>query len=67
MLSVVIFAALWPFANGPLEGHTLANLGSGHGITESDMLSVLAFVIAAVQVVRLGRRTPDLATGPPIE
>lgn len=56
ILAVVIFAALWAFANGPLEGRTLAHLTPGHGVTASDMISVLAVVIATVQAVRVRRR-----------
>ncbi len=50
--SVLVFAVLWPLVNKPLEGSTLLLLGDDHGITESDLLSVLAVVVAAVQVVR---------------
>ncbi len=53
ILAVVVFAAIWPFANGELEGATLVVLGDDHGITDSDLLSVFAFVIAAVQLARL--------------
>ncbi len=54
ILSVLVFAVLWPFVNGRLEGRILAVLSPGHGITESDLLSVLAVVVVTVQV---GRKT----------
>lgn len=56
MLSLAAFGALWPFANGPLEGHTLVSLGKGHGITASDLLSVLAAIVLIVQAGRLAAR-----------
>ena len=52
ILSVILFAVIWPVTNGPLEGHTLMVLAHGHGITVSDMLSVVAITVAAVQGVR---------------
>ena len=52
ILSVILFAVIWPVTNGPLEGHTLMVLGQGHGITVSDMLSVVAITVATVQGVR---------------
>lgn len=53
--ALVVFGALWPFANGPLEGHTLIVISETdvHGITTSDLLSVLAAVVAVVQVDRM--------------
>ena len=55
VLALVVFGAIWPFVNGPLEGHTLFVIsgGEGHGITTSDLLSVLAAVVVAVQVDRM--------------
>jgi hypothetical protein len=53
ILSVVVFAALWPFANNSFEGRTIVVLSHTHGITTHDLLSVLAVVVAAVQVVRI--------------
>ena len=52
ILSVILFAVIWPATNGTLEGHTLMVLAHGHGITVSDMLSVMAIIVAAVQGVR---------------
>lgn len=65
ILSVVVFAVIWPFADAALEGRVLVALDPGHAITESDLLSVLAITVAAVQAVRLIRgiasrpRIPD--------
>ena len=59
MLSLAVFGALWPFVNGPLEGHTLLSLGDGHGITASDLLSVLAAVVLIVQTDRLLAKTKN--------
>lgn len=53
ILSTVLCATIWPFVNKPLEGHILTVLTPGHGITTSDMLSVCAVIVAAVQVGRL--------------
>ena len=58
ILSVILFAVIWPFANGPLEGPTLMVLAHDDGITVSDMLSVVAIIVAAVQGFRqTGGRT----------
>ena len=58
ILSVILFAVIWPFTNGPLEGHTFMVLAPSDGITVSDMLSVVAIIVAAVQGVRqTGGRT----------
>lgn len=61
ILSVILFAVIWPVTNGPLEGHTLMVLARGHGITVSDMLSVVAIIVAAVQGVRTNWRQ-DIAS-----
>ena len=52
ILSVVVFAALWPFANKSFEGRTLVVLSPTHGITSHDLLSVLAVIVVAVRMVR---------------
>ena len=52
ILSVVVFAAVWPFANKSFEGRTIVVLAPTHGITTHDLLSVLAVAVAAVQGVR---------------
>ncbi|UQX12196.1 hypothetical protein [Candidatus Mycobacterium methanotrophicum] len=55
ILAVLAFALIWPFVNGPLEGNILLKLNSTNGITVSDLLSVLAAVIALIQAMRLRR------------
>jgi hypothetical protein len=55
ILAVLTFALIWPFVNGPLEGNLLLKLSSTHAITASDLLSVLAVVIALVQGIRIRR------------
>jgi hypothetical protein len=53
ILAVLIFALIWPFANGVLEGHLLLTLSPTHGITVSDLLSVLAVGLAFIQAIRI--------------
>ncbi len=55
ILAVLAFALIWPFVNGTLEGNLLLKLSSTHGITVSDLFSVLAVVIALVQAIRIRR------------
>ena len=55
ILATLAFAVMWPFVNGPLEGNILLKISSTHGITVSDLLSVLAVVIALVQTMRISR------------
>jgi hypothetical protein len=55
ILAVLTFALIWPFVNGTLEGNLLLKLSSIHGITVSDLLSVLAVVIALVQGIGIHR------------
>jgi hypothetical protein len=60
ILATLAFAVMWPFVNGVLEGKILLKISSIHGITVSDLLSVLAVVIALVQTMRI-RRTRRLS------
>ena len=60
ILATLTFAVMWPFVNGVLEGKILLKISSTHGITVSDLLSVLAVVIALVQTMRI-RRTRRLS------
>jgi hypothetical protein len=55
ILAVLTFALIWPFVNGILEGNLLLKVSSTRGITVSDLLSVLAVVIALVQAIRVRR------------
>jgi hypothetical protein len=56
ILSVVVFAVIWPLSDKALEGRVLVHLDKLHAITESDLLSVFAIVVAAIQMLRLGRK-----------
>ncbi|WP_240199273.1 MULTISPECIES: hypothetical protein [unclassified Gordonia (in: high G+C Gram-positive bacteria)] len=42
----------WALWNQPIEGRVLVSFNIEHGITESDMLSVLAVVIAVATIFR---------------
>jgi len=55
ILAVLVFALIWPFADGELEGNVLLPLGPTHAITVSDLLAVLAVLFAIVQTVRIRR------------
>jgi hypothetical protein len=55
ILSTLTFAVIWPFVNGILEGNLLLSISSTHGITVSDLLSVLAVMIALFQTTRIRR------------
>ena len=52
---LTVVAVVWVLANGPIEGHVIFSFTLHHGVTESDLLAVLAVVIAAVGVVRVRR------------
>jgi hypothetical protein len=52
ILALLTFALIWPFANGNLEGDVLLTVDNSTGITVSDLLSVLAGVIALIQAMR---------------
>ena len=56
ILAVLTFALIWPFADGNLEGDVLLTVNSTTGITVSDLLSVLAAVIALIQAAIRIRR-----------
>lgn len=55
ILAVLTFALIWPFVNGNLEGDVLLTINSTTGITISDLLSVVAAVIALIQAIRIRR------------
>jgi len=46
----------WFMWNGPVEGRVLISVNINHGFTESDILSILGVVIAAVTFVRTRER-----------
>lgn len=49
---LVANSVAWALWNQPIEGRVLVSFSIEHGITESDMLSVLAVVIATITVYR---------------
>ena len=54
---VLVASVLWVLFNGPIEGHVLVVLSPGrHGITESDLLSVIGAGIGAWALVLTSRR-----------
>ncbi|MGZ4515020.1 MAG: hypothetical protein ACXVX5_09980 [Mycobacterium sp.] len=54
--ALVIAAVIWPFSNGPLEGHTLLEINSTHGITVSDLLSIVGVLIAGAKIHEIRSR-----------
>ena len=61
ILAVILFACIWPFVNGPMEGHILLVLNRHDAITVSDTFSLVAIIVAAVQGIRLTRATRSSA------
>ena len=55
MLSVLVFATIWPFVDKPLGGRVVHVLNETDGITTGDFLSVLAGVVVAFQALRTFR------------
>ena len=47
---------MWLFGNGPIEGRVLISISIEHGLTESDILTVLGFSIAAITFKRTHER-----------
>ena len=45
-------AVAWVLFNGPIEGAILLTFSSDHGLTVSDLLAVVAVLVAAVVLVR---------------
>ncbi|MGU3293282.1 hypothetical protein [Williamsia sp. M5A3_1d] len=50
-------AVLWLLANGPIEGHVILSFTLHHGVTESDLLSLVAVLIAGLGIVRTQRNS----------
>ena len=63
---LAVIAGAWLIWNGPLEGGILVTLTATHGITEADLLSVVALALSAYTVFRVRRRS-EPATGRPHE
>lgn len=64
VVALVVMAIVWPLANGPLEGHVLVTLNREDGVTTSDLLSVLALLVAIRQGWKLRARPPRDAAPP---
>lgn len=58
--ALTVNGVAWALWNQPIEGRVLVSFNIEHGITESDMLSVLAVVIGTITVyrVRVKNRRP---------
>ncbi|GAA1460678.1 hypothetical protein [Williamsia maris] len=52
---LTVVAVLWSRFNGPIEGRVLVSFNVAHGVTESDLLSIVAVVIAVVALWRVRR------------
>ena len=48
-------AAAWVLFNGPIEGPILLTLSTDHGLTVSDLLAVVAVLVAVAVLVRRRR------------
>lgn len=53
---LAVVSVAWFMWNGPIEGRVLIHITLEHGFTESDLLSILGVVIAAVTLVRVRER-----------
>lgn len=53
---LAICSVAWLFWNQPLEGRILISVTPEHGLTESDILSILGVAIAAVTFARTRER-----------
>jgi hypothetical protein len=54
--AATVAGGLWVLYNKPIEGRVLIELSTTDGITESDLLSITAWVIAVVGVWRIRTR-----------
>ncbi|MET4165176.1 MULTISPECIES: hypothetical protein [Gordonia] len=51
-----VLSVTWLFFNHPLEGNVLIAFSPDRGLTESDVLSFIAFAIVGVVLIRLRAR-----------
>ena len=61
MASTLVLSVIWPFVDTPLKGQLLMGISIHKGVTQSDLVSVLAVVVVAIQLARLivkVRRSP---------
>ena len=52
---VVVLAVVWPFVNRPIEGPVLWHLPTERGVTVSDLLGLVCFVVGLF-LLRRARR-----------
>ncbi|MDV7102413.1 hypothetical protein R4227_20420 [Gordonia amicalis] len=53
---LALLSVAWLFGNGPIEGRILVTVTVNHGFTESDILSIIGVVVAAITFVRTRER-----------
>ena len=53
---LIIVSGAWVLWNSPIEGAGLVSITPTHGVTESDLLSVIGVIIAVVTLIRLRSR-----------
>ncbi|ETA04724.1 hypothetical protein V525_21740 [Gordonia alkanivorans CGMCC 6845] len=53
---LAFLSVAWLFGNGPIEGRILVTVTVDHGFTESDILSIIGVVIAAITYARTRER-----------
>lgn len=59
-VALAVLSVMWLFGNGPIEGRVLVSINIEHGLTESDILTVLGLSISAITFMRAqGRRRYD--------
>ncbi|MCF3939330.1 MULTISPECIES: hypothetical protein [Gordonia] len=51
-IALVVVSGMWVVGNGPIEGRVLWSYSRAHGVTESDLLSVIGVIIAAITLWR---------------
>jgi hypothetical protein len=54
--ALVVCAVIWPFVNGPLEGNIIVRIDGAHGITVSDLLTVIALLLAVIKFRQMRAR-----------
>ncbi|GAB98871.1 hypothetical protein GONAM_04_00100 [Gordonia namibiensis NBRC 108229] len=53
---LTVLSVAWLFGNGPIEGRILVTVTVGRGFTESDILSIVGVLVAAITFVRTRER-----------
>ena len=54
-VGIIVLAVVWPFVNRPMEGPVVWHLPSDHGVTVSDLMALLCFVLG-LSLLRRARR-----------